>query len=145
MIYTIIYVVGWSLIPTFDKLALRTADQFALTWSVFMLCFIFMSTYFFIFTADVNTTAQGAIYNKYTLISAGGTTIVYISYFVLLNTKGVLYIVVLQPLLIGLQAIAGMLILKETLNVWNWCGMAVIIMGMLVYNGQELKNMMRNT
>lgn len=104
-----------------------------------------MSTFFFIFTDDISTTTQSAIYNIYTFISAGSTTVVYLSYFALLNTKGVLYIVILQPLLIGLQAIINMVIFKEKLNLWNWCGMGIIMLGMLVYNGQELKSIFVNT
>ena len=109
VVLSISYTVCWSLIPVLDKLALHTAKQHALTWAVFFICFLCLSTYVLIFTESAPETISVALHTPYTFGSGVLTAIVYLVYFALLQESGVTYIVVLQPVITILQAALGIL------------------------------------
>jgi uncharacterized membrane protein len=133
-ITTIVYIVGWTAIPCFDKVALQHASQAALTWSVFFLTFIFMSTYMLIFTDNPNETISTALYQLPIWFSAGCTMVVFMAYFYLLHVKSMSYVVMLQPILLISQTCASIFIQHEPFDKWNVYGIGIVSIGMVVYN-----------
>ncbi len=133
-IATLLYLAGWTAIPCFDKAALVHASQAALTWSVFFLTFIFMSTYMLIFTDDPNETISTALHQLSIWFSAGCTMVVFIAYFYLLHVKSMSYVVMLQPILLISQTCASVFIQHESFDQWNVYGIAIVSIGMVVYN-----------
>lgn len=138
VILSVVYVLAWSAIPVLEKLALRTDEQHALTWCVFALGFVFMSTYVLVFTEHPRDKLGEALYCGWIWGSGGLTTAVYITYFELLQANGVIYIVMLQPLLLIGQAGLSVLVFKDQVDAWNVAGMLVVLVGMVLYNGGQL-------
>ena len=141
IVYTSVYILGWTVIPICDKLALQKAEHYALTWCVFALSALTVSTYVFIFTESPVSHISDALHQVPILVSGFVTPIVYLVYFNLLQASGVILIVMLQPCLLITQSIAGMVVLGETMDKWNIMGMVVILLGMVVFNGQTLIQM----
>lgn len=137
-ILSVLYVLAWSAIPLLEKLALRTAQQHALTWCVFALGFVFMSAYVLIFTEHPKDKLGEALYCGWIWCSTCLTTVVYITYFELLQAKGVVYIVMLQPLLLIGQTLSSIVVFKDQIDRWNIAGMVVVLFGMVLYNGGHL-------
>lgn len=138
VVLSALYVLSWSAIPVLEKLALRTAEQHALTWSVFALGFVFMSTYVLVFTEQPRERLGAALYCGWIWGSSGLTTVVYITYFELLQAKNVIYIVMLQPLLLIGQTVLSVLVFKDRVDRWNIAGMVVVLVGMVLYNGEQV-------
>ncbi len=136
LLATAAYVAGWSAIPVLDRRAMDTgAPQHALTLVVFSVAALLLAAYVFIFT-DAPADAIGtAAHNAYALGSAAATAAVYVAYFDVLGSRGVLYVVMLQPALLAGQTALAAAVLREPLDRWTLSGVAVMAAGMVVYNG----------
>ena len=53
----------------------------------------------------------------------------------MLGSRGVLYVVMLQPALLAGQTALAAAVLREPLDRWTLSGVAVMAAGMVVYNG----------
>ena len=144
-IVSVAYTALWTVIPVLDKIALRSAEQASLTWTVFCLCFLFLTTYTLLFTDNAADNMSAALHNPWALGSGALTAVVYLAYFALLKERGVVYIVVLQPLIIVLQTAAGVLIFKDSLDRWNVVGGIVILLGMGLYNATPIRDALEKT
>lgn len=132
------YVAIWTVIPVLDKIALRAAEQQALTWTVFCLAFLLL-TACTLFTDNAAENMSAALHSPWALSSGALTAAVYLAYFALLHERGVVYIVVLQPVIIVLQTAAGVVLFKDPLDRWNVAGGLVMLIGMAVYNATLIR------
>ena len=133
---TATYVAGWSLIPVLDRRAMDTgAPQHALTMVVFLVAALILSVYVLIFTDKPSDAIGSALHNAYSFSSAATTAAVYVAYFAILGSQGVMYVILLQPALLAGQTVLASVVLREPLDRWTVSGIAVMLFGMLVYNG----------
>jgi len=144
IILSSLYLAGWSVIPIFDKYALKTITSPILTWFVFFLSTVFMTVVLVLFTEDYLRDMGRSFRSGYAIASAVSTCIVYNTYYVLLNTKGVVYIVLLQPVLLITQTLLGVTLLKEPLSRWNILGMVIILLGILVFNLEVIASVLKS-
>ena len=136
---TVAYVAGWSAIPVLDRRAMDTgAPQHALTLVVVSVAALLLAAYVLIFTDAPADAIGAAAHNAYALGSAAATAVVYVAYFDVLGSRGVLFVVMLQPALLAGQTALAAAVLREPLDRWTLSGVAVMAVGMLVYNGAYL-------
>jgi uncharacterized membrane protein len=128
------YLACYSTIPVLDKLALATVQQHALTWAVLSLATLLMSTYALLFTDAPCAAAGIAVRSPYVLGSGAITTLWYLAYFHILAAKGVLFVVMLQPVLLIAQTGLAVAVLREPIDRWNVAGIGVMALGIVIYN-----------
>lgn len=141
---TAAYVAGWSVIPILDRRAIDSgASQHALTLLVFSLAALILCAYVMIFTDKPADAIAGVSRNAYALGSAAVTAGVYLAYFDVLGSRGVLFVVMLQPALLAGQTLLAWAVLREPLDAWSLSGVVVMAAGMLVFNGAALRQWLR--
>lgn len=134
-----VYLAGWAAIPVLDKFALRDHGEVYLAWSVFALSAAFVAVYGILFEEGNYVRAAGrAMASGYVLASAVCTCTVYAVYYILLDARGVLLIVMLQPAILIAQAVLAAIVLREHVTAWNAGGIAVMLLGMLLFNAEAL-------
>ena len=137
------YLACYSVIPVLDKLALETVQQHALTWVVLSLATLVMSAYALLFTDAPCDAAGVAVRSPYVLASGAITTLWYLAYFYILADKGVLFVVMLQPVLLIAQTGLAVAVLREPIDRWNVAGIGVMAGGIVVYNMAYLLSVLR--
>ncbi len=141
------YVVGWSVIPVMDRLALTASavSQPALSVTVLTLAALMTATYVLIFTDGPGDAIGVAAHSPYTLASAALTTAVTLAYFRVLNDGGMITVVMLQPALLIAQIGLAAAVLKEPVDRWNAAGVAVAAAGMVLFNGDAIGGWFRRS
>ena len=138
-IATATYVAGWSAIPVLDRRAIDGgAPEHALTLVVFSLAALMLAAYVLILTDAPADAIGAAAHSPYALASAAATAGVYVAYFDVLGSRGVLFVVMLQPALLAGQTALAAVVLREPLDRWSLSGIAVMALGMVVYNGASI-------
>ena len=127
------YVAGWTAIPVFDQLALAASvDRYALTAVVLSGAALIMLTYVLIFRDEPGPLLSTAAHSPWALSSAAASAIAFLTYFAVLEQRGMVFIVILQPVLIVSQMMAAWLVLREPIDALGWSGMALCVVGVCV-------------